>query len=43
MGRVFNATRWRLYPQQRESVRIVQVSVLVPRPVWMGAEYLARV
>ena len=32
-----------VYPQQRETVRILQGSGWVLKPVWTGADYLARI
>jgi hypothetical protein len=38
---VVNPTPWPLYPQEKDSVPIVQEAGLTPGLVWMGAEDLA--
>jgi hypothetical protein len=42
MGWMGNATPWKLYPQEREQVPIVQEAGWAPGPIWTVVENLAH-
>jgi len=41
MGWVVNATRWPLYPRERDPIPIIYEADWAPGPVWTGEEILA--